>query len=169
MSQPIFVFKVALAGRKSIWRRIALRGNQTLDDLHEAIYDAFDRDDEHLYSFSFPAPGRRSLAGPRCATGVEYVSPNMLEFDGPFSDPDLPNAAKTQARRRLSSSQTGFLLFVRLWRRVVARDHGRSDRRSAREGQVSAGAGISRQVPAAVPRRGRRRMGRGRGIARAGA
>ena len=57
MPQPIFIFKVALAGRKSIWRKIAMRGNQTLDDLHEAIFDAFDRYDEHLYSFYFPAAG----------------------------------------------------------------------------------------------------------------
>ncbi|MDM8006183.1 MAG: hypothetical protein QUV05_08570 [Phycisphaerae bacterium] len=27
----VYTFKVALAGRKSIWRRIAVRGNQTLD------------------------------------------------------------------------------------------------------------------------------------------
>ena len=49
MPQTIFVLKVALAGRKGIWRKIALRGGQTLDDLHEAIFEAFDRDDEHLY------------------------------------------------------------------------------------------------------------------------
>ena len=58
---PIFVFKVALAGQKSIWRKIAMRGNQTLDDLHEAIFDAFDRYDEHLYSFYFPPPGTKKL------------------------------------------------------------------------------------------------------------
>ena len=68
MSQPIFVFKVALAGRKSIWRKIALRGNHTLDDLHEAIFDAFDRDDEHLYSFYFPAAGTKKFSHARCAT-----------------------------------------------------------------------------------------------------
>ena len=48
---PIFVLKVALEGDKSVWRRIAFRGDQTLDDVHEAVYRAFDRYDEHLYSF----------------------------------------------------------------------------------------------------------------------
>ena len=50
MSNPVVVLKVALAGKKSIWRKIAMRANQTLDNLHQAVFDAFDRDDEHLYS-----------------------------------------------------------------------------------------------------------------------
>lgn len=71
MAQPIFVVKVALSGRKSVWRRIALRGTQTLDDLHEAIFDAFDRDDEHLYSFYFPKPGSKGRA--RIRDAEEYT------------------------------------------------------------------------------------------------
>jgi len=59
MPHPVFIFKVALAGRKNIWRKIAIKGNQTLDDLHGAIFDAFDRYDDHLYSFYFPLkPGK---------------------------------------------------------------------------------------------------------------
>ena len=42
-------------GRKwdgqEIRRDIEIRGDQTLDDLHWAIFAAFDRDDEHLYEF----------------------------------------------------------------------------------------------------------------------
>jgi hypothetical protein len=34
-------------------RTIQMRGNQTLAQLHEAIFDAFDRDDEHMYEFQF--------------------------------------------------------------------------------------------------------------------
>lgn len=71
MAQPIFVVKVALSGRKSVWRRIALRGTQTLDDLHEAIFEAFDRDDEHLYSFYFPKPGSKGRA--RIRDAQEYT------------------------------------------------------------------------------------------------
>jgi hypothetical protein len=36
-----------------ISRTIQLRGEQTLDDLHNAIFEAFDRFDEHLYQFEF--------------------------------------------------------------------------------------------------------------------
>jgi hypothetical protein len=96
MCQSVFVFKVALAGRKSIWRRIALLGNQTLDDLHEAIFNAFDRDDEHLYSFYFPPPGTKKWTRSKLRDATEYACPFSCEDDGPFSNPDTPNAAKTK-------------------------------------------------------------------------
>lgn len=51
----VFVFKVALKYQKRIWRKIAIRGDQSLVTLHDAIFDAFDRDDDHLYSFYFPS------------------------------------------------------------------------------------------------------------------
>jgi hypothetical protein len=50
----IYVFKVALFYAKRIYRKIAIEGDQPLDDLHQVIYEAFDRYDEHLYSFYFP-------------------------------------------------------------------------------------------------------------------
>ncbi|MBI4082557.1 MAG: plasmid pRiA4b ORF-3 family protein [Candidatus Lambdaproteobacteria bacterium] len=34
-----------------VTRTIQLRGDQTLEALHWAIYEAFDRDDEHMYEF----------------------------------------------------------------------------------------------------------------------
>ena len=93
MLQAVFVLKVTLAGQKSIWRRIALRESQTLDDLHEAIFDAFERDDEHLYSFYFPRPGTKGRD--RLRDAVEYACPFSCKDPGPFSDDALPNAAKT--------------------------------------------------------------------------
>ena len=65
--KSVFVFKVALKYEKRVWRRIAIRGDQTLATLHDAIFKAFDRDDHHLYSFYFshnPASrSRKRLAG----------------------------------------------------------------------------------------------------------
>ena len=58
----VYVFKVALKGAKRIWRRIAIRSDQTLDELHQATFDAFDRYDEHLYSFYLPPLESRTLA-----------------------------------------------------------------------------------------------------------
>lgn len=87
------MFKVALADDKSVWRRIAARGSQTLDDLHEAIYEAFDRYDEHLYSFYFPQPGTRGRA--RLRTAVEYSHPYTLE-EGDFLGESALNAAETK-------------------------------------------------------------------------
>lgn len=34
-------------------RTIEMRGDQTLEDLHWAIFHAFDRDDDHLFEFQF--------------------------------------------------------------------------------------------------------------------
>lgn len=47
----LYRFKVVLEGPKTVWRRIELRGDQTLHNLHEAIQNAFNWDDEHLYAF----------------------------------------------------------------------------------------------------------------------
>ena len=96
MSPSIFVFKVALSGRKSICRKIAIKGVQTLDDLHEAIYDAFDRDDEHLYSFFFPKKSGKINLRKIYNESVEYTSPGMFEGDGGFCKEDQMNAAKTK-------------------------------------------------------------------------
>jgi hypothetical protein len=36
---------------EEVSRTIEIRGDQTLEDLHEAIFDAFDRFDQHMYEF----------------------------------------------------------------------------------------------------------------------
>lgn len=83
-SDTEYVFRVNLKGARRVTRTIALRGDQTLDDLHEAIFAAFDRFDAHLYSFYFSkAPSRRSTTGPR---PKEYTAPQM--FDEPDASDD---------------------------------------------------------------------------------
>src|SRR5829696_7304211 len=89
----VYLFKVALQGAKKIWRRIAVRSDQSLDDLHRAIFDAFDRDDEHLYSFYFPAPGTKGRKA--LQTAVEYTHPVNAEEGDPFGDRPLHNAGET--------------------------------------------------------------------------
>lgn len=49
-SQTI-IFKVMFRYRKGIWRKIEMKASQTLEDLHDAIQDAIDWDNDHLYSF----------------------------------------------------------------------------------------------------------------------
>lgn len=85
----IFTFKVKLKYVKRIWRCIAIRGDQTLDDLHEAIFVAFDRYDDHLYSFYIGE--RLKTVGRRGRSGIEYTQPYnfeerwlpLLEFEEP--------------------------------------------------------------------------------------
>ena len=57
-----------------ISRTIQIRGDQTLEDLHHAIFDAFDRFDEHMYEFQF---GK----GPMDPKALRYVLPNAFEMD----------------------------------------------------------------------------------------
>ena len=56
-------------------RTIQMRGDQTLEDLHFAIFDSFERDEEHLYEFQF---GK----GPRDRKALVYAMPHVFdEFD----------------------------------------------------------------------------------------
>jgi hypothetical protein len=57
-----------------ISRTIQIRGEQTLEDLHEAIFKAFDRFDEHLYEFLLGV-------GPDDRSAV-YFLPEDFEFPG---------------------------------------------------------------------------------------
>src|SRR6516162_11191506 len=53
-------------------RTIQIRGDQTLEDLHHALFDAFGRWEEHLYEFQF---GK----GPMDPKGPRYVLPSALQ------------------------------------------------------------------------------------------
>lgn len=64
-SENVYVLTVYLAdtqmrrkfltkfSRNRVSRTIEIRGDQTLEELHEIIFEAFDRYDEHLYEFEF--------------------------------------------------------------------------------------------------------------------
>jgi hypothetical protein len=61
-------------------RTIQIRGDQTLEDLHHAIFDAFGRWDEHMYEFQF---GK----GPMDPKGPRYVLPNAYEIESSEKNP----------------------------------------------------------------------------------
>lgn len=63
----VYRFKVSLAWQKEVWRTVDIRSDQTLEDLHHAIQDAFDWDDDHLYAFF--------LSGKAWDASTEYVRP----------------------------------------------------------------------------------------------
>jgi hypothetical protein len=70
-------------------RTIQIRGDQNLEDLHHAIFDAFDRYDEHMYEFQF---GK----GPMDSEGKRYVLPGAFETDMGENNP--PAGRVDQAR-----------------------------------------------------------------------
>jgi hypothetical protein len=87
-NRRVFTFEVSvLSGpmterfvRKNpvVSRTIRIRGDQTLADLHGAIFDAFDREEEHMYEFQI---GGR---GPMDPKARRYVLPTAM--DAPFDE-----------------------------------------------------------------------------------
>lgn len=85
----IFTLEVCITGgpmtdafvkkNKVVCRTIQIRGDQTLENLHDTIFDAFDREDPHMYEFQFGGKG------PMDPAAKKYVLPVILEdsFDKP--------------------------------------------------------------------------------------
>jgi hypothetical protein len=51
LPNQVYVFAASLVGVPGVRRTIAVRSDQTLVDLHDALQHAFEWDDDHLYSF----------------------------------------------------------------------------------------------------------------------
>lgn len=58
-----YVFRVALSDDNEIYSDILIRADQTLEDLHEIIFEAFNREEEHLYCFYI---GGTRVSSPDC-------------------------------------------------------------------------------------------------------
>lgn len=72
-----YVFKAQLVGWPGVTRKIAIRGDQTLFDLHEALRDGFGWWEDHLFAFWLSG----KFWGDRAS---EYEHPFALE--SPLSD-----------------------------------------------------------------------------------
>lgn len=70
---------------QTISRTIQIRGDQTLEKLHKAIFKAFDRFDEHLYEFILSV-------GPDDRT-VKYSLP--MDVKVPWSDKEIAGDVRT--------------------------------------------------------------------------
>jgi Plasmid pRiA4b ORF-3-like protein len=99
MAKQAYVFNAKLDRWPGVHRTIAVRADQTLADLHDALQAAFDWDNDHLYAFW--------LDGKFWSRdGTEYVHPFVLEGD-PFAGWGLPVAKprRKSAEARLSRLQ----------------------------------------------------------------
>lgn len=82
-SRQLYELDVALLGgpvteafnkkNPTVARTIQIRSDQTLENLHDAIFDAFDRDDEHMYEYQIG--GKR----PMDPEAQRYVLPMAME------------------------------------------------------------------------------------------
>jgi hypothetical protein len=70
-------------------RTIQIRGDQTLEDLHLVIFDAFGRWEEHMYEFQF---GK----GPMDPKARRYVLPHSFEADMVESNPPAGRVDRTR-------------------------------------------------------------------------
>jgi len=69
---------------KVICRTIQIRGDQTLQDLHHAIFNAFDREEEHMYEFQL---GDKGPMDPQARRYVLSVSADYeMSDDRPAGD-----------------------------------------------------------------------------------
>ncbi len=69
-------------------RTIQIRGDQTLEDLHHAIFDAYGRWEEHMYEFQF---GK----GPMDPKARRYVLPNAVEIQKDQPNPPIGRVDQT--------------------------------------------------------------------------
>lgn len=101
MSEPLYTLEVAITGgpmtdefvarNPVVSRTIEIRADQTLDQLHRAIFEAFGRwDDSHLSEFNLGA-GVMDMDGDR------YVLPSI--FDDPERSEVTPAAGNTTQTR----------------------------------------------------------------------
>jgi hypothetical protein len=64
-----------------VCRTIEIRGDQTLEALHRAIFKAFDREEEHMYEFQIGGKG------PQDPKAKRYTLPVALEISVAGSEP----------------------------------------------------------------------------------
>jgi hypothetical protein len=68
-------YTVRLLGSADVWRTLELRDDQTLEDLHDAIQDAFGWDDRHLYAYFMSGAAWDQLTEIARPTGPEDLPP----------------------------------------------------------------------------------------------
>jgi hypothetical protein len=71
-------------------RTIQIQNNQTLEDLHRAIFSAFDREDEHMYEFQFGGKGPNDPKARRYSLSTPFESElEQVESEGDVAQTTL--------------------------------------------------------------------------------
>jgi hypothetical protein len=103
-----YTFHVSLPGTGRVWRKIEMSADQTLEDLHFAIQDAYEWDTDHLYSFF--------MSGQAWDESSEYCLPEgYTPWGEPIDDeeeedeewPELTPEEREQALRALFGGGEG--------------------------------------------------------------
>lgn len=89
----LYQLKVTIVGLAKVYRQIEVSENCTFDDLHDLIFKAFDRYEEHLYSFSLTGKETKSIR--KIYQSPEITHPQNFEDFMDFED-DKQSTAKTR-------------------------------------------------------------------------
>jgi hypothetical protein len=92
-NRQVYVFRMKLVGLTSVKRRVGVRGDQTLADLHRGIQEAFGWDGKHLYAFWLDGQFWSFEA-------VEYSHPDHAKAQNPNGKLwDMPETKSADADR----------------------------------------------------------------------
>ena len=89
----VYQLKVTIPGLKGTYRIIEATGNCTFDDLHDAIFSAFDRFDEHLYSFYITREDTKNMR--KIYDSREITHPSNTKDPFGYSNVKKESTAKT--------------------------------------------------------------------------
>lgn len=79
-----YTLHISIPGTGRVWRKIEIGAAQTLEQLHDAIQDAFEFDNDHLYSFF--------MSGKAWDRKTEYCLPDGYDPLSFFDQPEDPLA-----------------------------------------------------------------------------
>ena len=106
----VYSFKAALFYEKRIYRQIDILGSQTLEDFHNVIFRAFDRYDEHLYSFYITRKAMKNMR--KIVNSKEYSLPDEFDDNSFFPRRKKGNVTKTKiAFLELKENEKLYYLF----------------------------------------------------------
>ncbi len=106
VSNKVYVFNAALKHRKGTWRRIEIKGNQTLGYLDSIMREAFNHDDYHLSEFfsgkvwkseslGVIEPDGNGVDAKKKIDELELVEGSTLEYVYDFGD-DIQHVIKLE-------------------------------------------------------------------------
>jgi hypothetical protein len=79
----LYQFKISIIGIPKLYRIIEASGNCTFNDLHEKIFEAFNRFDPHLYSFFVTKSDTKNIRSIIKAPEITHPEISMyLKFHG---------------------------------------------------------------------------------------
>ncbi len=124
-----YKLKITIPGVKGLARVIEATDDCTFDDLHEAVFDAFDREEEHLYSFFITKKDTASLQAIYDAPEITHP----YNTEGLFGGETKPSTAKIKLSEvGLSEKDVFYYLFDfgdEWWHRIRVESIVSSDQR----------------------------------------